>query len=103
MGFTDDLRYNVFQSELIAEACLDRIVHKAMNFSLSGESLRKNINFANDTEDHQRTERISPELVNEYRPEYAHLSCKWSDTGKYFDPRILLKFITEQLMKLKIP
>ena len=33
--------YNVFQSELIAEACLDRIVHKAMKFSLSGESLRK--------------------------------------------------------------
>ena len=27
--------------------------------------------FANDTEDHQRTERISPELVNGYRPEYA--------------------------------
>ena len=33
--------YNVFQSELIAEACLDRIVHKAMKFALSGESLRK--------------------------------------------------------------
>lgn len=33
--------YNVFQSELIAEACLDRIVHKAIKFSLSGESLRK--------------------------------------------------------------
>ena len=33
---------------------------------------------------------------------HLHLSCKWSDTGKYFDPRILLKFITEQLMKLKI-
>ena len=31
----------------------------------------KSINFANDTEDHQRTERISPELVNGYRPEYA--------------------------------
>ena len=29
------------------------------------------INFADDTEDHQRTERISPELVNGYRPEYA--------------------------------
>ena len=28
--------YNVFQSELIAEACLDRIVHKAMKFCLSG-------------------------------------------------------------------
>ena len=33
--------YNVFQSELIAEACLERIVHKAMKFALSGESLRK--------------------------------------------------------------
>ena len=33
--------YNVFQSELIAEACLDRIVHKSIKFSLSGESLRK--------------------------------------------------------------
>lgn len=33
--------YNVFQSELIAEACLDRIVHKAMKYCLSGESLRK--------------------------------------------------------------
>ena len=33
--------YNVFQSELIAEACLDRIVHKAKRFQLSGESLRK--------------------------------------------------------------
>ena len=32
---------------------------------------------------------------------HLHLSCKWSDTGKYFDPRILLKFITEQLIKLK--
>ena len=28
--------YNVFQSELIAEACLDRIVHKAKRFQLSG-------------------------------------------------------------------
>lgn len=33
--------YNVFQSELIAEACLDRIVHKAIKFELKGESLRK--------------------------------------------------------------
>ena len=33
---------------------------------------------------------------------HLHLSCKWSDTGKYFDPRILLKLITEQLMNLKI-
>lgn len=28
--------YNVFQSELIAEACLDRIVHKAIKFCLTG-------------------------------------------------------------------
>ncbi|MCF0225509.1 MAG: ATP-binding protein, partial [Fibrobacter sp.] len=33
--------YNVFQSELIAEACLDRIVHKAKKIALKGESLRK--------------------------------------------------------------
>ena len=34
-----------------------------------GEQMQ--IDFADDTEDHQRTERISPELVNGYRPEYA--------------------------------
>ncbi len=33
--------YDVFQSELIAEACRDRIVHKAIKFDLKGESLRK--------------------------------------------------------------
>lgn len=33
--------YHVFQSELIAEACLDRIVHKSIRFELKGESLRK--------------------------------------------------------------
>lgn len=33
--------YQVFQSELIAEACLDRIVHKSIRFNLKGESLRK--------------------------------------------------------------
>ena len=44
--------YDVFQSELIAEACLDRLVHKSRRFELKGESLRKNINFANDTEDY---------------------------------------------------
>ena len=33
--------YHVFQSELMAEACLDRIVHKAMKFCLTGESQRK--------------------------------------------------------------
>ena len=33
--------YNVFQSELIAEACLDRLVHKSRRFTLQGESLRK--------------------------------------------------------------
>lgn len=32
--------YNVFQSELIAEVCLDRIVHKAMKFALFGVCLR---------------------------------------------------------------
>jgi DNA replication protein DnaC len=33
--------YNVFQSELIAEACLDRMTHKSIRFDLKGESLRK--------------------------------------------------------------
>ncbi len=33
--------YNVFQSELIAEACLDRMTHKSIRFDLQGESLRK--------------------------------------------------------------
>jgi DNA replication protein DnaC len=33
--------YNVFQSELIAEACLDRLVQKSRRFTLQGESLRK--------------------------------------------------------------
>ena len=33
--------YSIFQSELIAEACLDRIVHKAVKFDLKGESMRK--------------------------------------------------------------
>lgn len=33
--------YNIFQSELIAEACLDRLVHKSIRFDLKGESLRK--------------------------------------------------------------
>lgn len=32
---------------------------------------------------------------------HLHISCRWSDTGKYFDPRILLKFVTEELLKLK--
>lgn len=33
--------YGIFQSELIAEACLDRVVHKNVRFTLQGESLRK--------------------------------------------------------------
>lgn len=33
--------YDVFQSEPIAEACLDSIMHKAIKFNLFGESLRK--------------------------------------------------------------
>lgn len=32
---------------------------------------------------------------------HLHISCRWSDTGKYFDPRILLRFVTEELMKLR--
>ena len=37
----DFLNLPVFQRKLIAEAYLDRIVHKAMKFCLLGESLRK--------------------------------------------------------------
>lgn len=33
--------YKIFKSELIAEACLDRIVHRSERFTLKGESLRK--------------------------------------------------------------
>lgn len=33
--------YDVFQSELIAKACLDRLVHKSKRVELKGESLRK--------------------------------------------------------------
>ena len=33
--------YNLFQSELIVEACLDRLVHKSIRIELKGESLRK--------------------------------------------------------------
>ena len=32
---------------------------------------------------------------------HLHISCRWSDTGKYFDPRILLRFVTEELMKMR--
>ena len=45
---------------------------KQWNFLFQERAWEKNINFANDTEDHQQTERISPELANGYRPEYAH-------------------------------
>ena len=33
--------YALFKNELIAEACLDRIIHKATRLQLKGESLRK--------------------------------------------------------------
>lgn len=33
--------YNIFQSELIAEACLDRLIHKSIKFPLEGDTLRK--------------------------------------------------------------
>ena len=49
----------------------DGIGRESERVELKGESLRKSINFAYDTEDQQRTERVSPELVNGYRPEYA--------------------------------
>ena len=30
---------------------------------------------------------------------HLHLSCKWNDTGQYFDPQIILVFITNVLQK----
>ena len=50
---------------------------KQWNFLFQERAWEKSINFANDTEDHQRTERISPELVNGNRPEYAFLTQVW--------------------------
>jgi DNA replication protein DnaC len=47
--------YGLFQSEMIAEACLDRLVHKAIRFELKGDSLRKNINFASVSLYHRNT------------------------------------------------
>lgn len=33
--------YSLFKNELIADACLDRIIHKSLRFLLRGDSLRK--------------------------------------------------------------
>ena len=33
--------YSLFKNELIADACLDRLVHKSLRFQLRGDSLRK--------------------------------------------------------------
>lgn len=33
--------YGVFSNEMLAEACLDRIVHKSLRFELNGDSMRK--------------------------------------------------------------
>lgn len=33
--------YGVFSNEMLAEACLDRIVHKSLRFELKGDSMRK--------------------------------------------------------------
>ena len=48
-------------------------MHLLVEFTMSFRArvYEKSINFATDTEDHQQTERISPELVNGYRPGYA--------------------------------
>lgn len=40
----------------------------------------KVINFNDDIEDYQQTERISPELMNGYRLEYALFSCSKQTT-----------------------
>lgn len=37
--------YSIFSSEMLAEACLDRIAHKSIRIELKGDSLRKNINY----------------------------------------------------------
>lgn len=33
--------YGFFSNEMLAEACLDRIVHKSLRFELKGDSMRK--------------------------------------------------------------
>ena len=33
--------YSIFSSEMLAEACLDRVVHKSIRIELKGNSLRK--------------------------------------------------------------
>ena len=33
--------YGVFSNEMLAEACLDRLVHKSLRFELRGDSMRK--------------------------------------------------------------
>jgi DNA replication protein DnaC len=33
--------YSVFSNEMLAEACLDRVVHKSLRFELKGDSMRK--------------------------------------------------------------
>ena len=33
--------YSIFSSEMLAEACLDRVVHKSIRIELKGISLRK--------------------------------------------------------------
>ena len=33
--------YSVFSNEMLAEACLDRVVHKSIRFELKGDSMRK--------------------------------------------------------------
>lgn len=32
---------------------------------------------------------------------HLHISCKWSDNGKYFDPKVLLGYIASELQKNK--
>ena len=33
--------YGIFSNEMLAEACLDRVVHKSLRFDLKGDSMRK--------------------------------------------------------------
>ena len=65
--------YNVFISELIAEACLDRIVHKSKRFELKGESLRKKWRRGNSP-------WIAPALLTKYLSTTEHEEGQVADS-----------------------
>lgn len=60
--------YSIFSNEMLAEACLDRIVHKAIRFTLKGDSMRKKYDiFAMSN----KGGRVSPDYLADIAPEYA--------------------------------